>query len=58
MSKMSEMDMMVQEAVEMVEAGEYLSYAMRKVQAEWALDTEEYYAVYREANDRVYGAAA
>ena len=55
MSKMSEMDMMVQEAVSMVEAGEYLSYAMRKVQAEWALDQEEYYAVYREANARVYG---
>ena len=56
MSKMSEMDMMVQEAVDMVENhGEYLSYAMRKVQEEWALDQEEYFMVYREANDRVYG---
>jgi hypothetical protein len=56
MSKMSEIDMMVQQAVEMVEEdGTYLVAAMQAVKAEWALDIEEFDMVYREANYRVYG---
>jgi hypothetical protein len=56
MSKMSEIDMMVTEAVDMVEdKGVYLSSAMIIVAAEWALDGDEFDMVYREANARVYG---
>jgi hypothetical protein len=56
MSKMSEIDMMVQEAVEMVEnEGVYLSAAMPIIAAEWALDGDEFVAVYKEATYRVYG---
>jgi hypothetical protein len=56
MSKMSEMDMMVEETVEMVEEnGLYLSAAMPVTAAKWALDDEEFAMVYREANSRVYG---
>lgn len=52
---MSEMDMMVQEAVNMVENdGAYLTVAMNAVAADWALDDEEFARVYREANARVY----
>ena len=55
MSKMSEINMMVQEAVSYVEdQGMYLTVAMEIVAAEWALDSEEFAAVYREANARVY----
>lgn len=55
MSKMSEMDMMVQDAVDMVENdGMYLVQAMQRVKAMWALDQEEYYLVYEEATARVY----
>ena len=56
MSKMSEMDMMVQQAVEMVEEdGVYLVDAMDSVASEWALDDEEFRRVYREASHRVHG---
>ena len=56
MSKMSEMDMMVQQAVEMVEEeGVYLVDAMDSVASEWALDDEEFDRVYAEASHRVYG---
>ena len=56
MSKMSEMDIMVQETVDMVEEkGLYLSAAMPITAAKWALDDEEFAMVYRVANDRVYG---
>ena len=54
MSKMSEMDMMVQDAVDMVDAGEYLTVAMEYVLIKWALDVEEFAMVYRAANARVY----
>jgi len=55
MSKMSEIDMMVQDAVDMVEQeGVYLSAAMPIVAAEWALDGVEFLAVYAEANARIY----
>lgn len=55
MSKMSEIDMMVQEVVDMVEKdGVYLSSAMPIVAAEWALDSEEFEMVYREANAKIY----
>ena len=57
MSKMAEMDMMVQEAVDMVdtEVDMYLSTAMRIIKKRWALDDEEFDMVYAEANHRVYG---
>ena len=56
MSKMSEMDMMVQDAVEMVEStGDYLSEVMVVIKNRWALDSEETMMVWREANARVYG---
>lgn len=55
MSKMAEIDMMVQDAIEMVEHdGMYLMEAMEYVAKEWALDSEEFDIVYREANARVY----
>ena len=55
MSKMAEMDMMVQEVIDLVEEqGLYLSAAMPLVADEWALDSEEFDMVYREANARVY----
>ena len=56
MSKMSEIDMMVQDAVRLVEEnGMYLSAAMPLIAAEWALDTDEFEMVYSEANRRIYG---
>ena len=56
MSKMSEIDMMVQETIDMVETdGMYLSAAMPVTAAKWALDDEEFAMVYRAANARVYG---
>ena len=56
MSKMSELDMIVTEAVDMVEnEGVYLSSAMPIVAAEWALDSDEFDMVYAEASQRVYG---
>jgi hypothetical protein len=55
MSKMSEIDMMITDAVDMVENdGVYLSSAMIIVAAEWALDAAEFDMVYREASARVY----
>ena len=55
MSKMAEMDMMVQEVVELVEQnGLYLTEAMPMVSERWALDSEEYQMVYTEANYRIY----
>ena len=56
MSKMSEIDMMVQDVVEMVEdTGVYLIDAMPKVAKIWGLDEEEIDMVWSEANRRIYG---
>jgi len=56
MSKMSEIDMMVQDVVEMVEdTGCYLKDAMPKIKTIWGLDDDEFDMVYAEANHRIYG---
>ena len=56
MSKMSEIDMMVQEVVEMVEtAGMYVVEAVSFVKKEWALDNDETLMVWKEASHRVHG---
>lgn len=55
MSKMAEMDMMVQEVVEIVETeGTYLIDAVPRVAKEWGLDAEEIDMVWSEANRRIY----
>ena len=55
MGKMSEIDMMVQDAVDLVEEnGDYLTVAMEVVAIKWALDSEEFAMVYRIVNARVY----
>lgn len=55
MSKMSEIDLMVQEVVEYVKEnnGSVLVEAQR-VAREWALDAEEFGMVFDEAYTRVY----
>ena len=56
MSKMSEIDMMVQEVVEKVEtAGMYVVEAVSFVKKEWGLDNDETLMVWKEASHRVHG---
>ena len=54
-NKLSEIEMMVKDAIALVETGMYLADAMTIVKKEWALDARETIKVWKVASATVYG---
>jgi hypothetical protein len=58
MSKMSEIDMIVTEAMKIVDMGYYVKDAMRIVQDHYRMETDTYDYVYMMVTTNVYGNTA
>jgi hypothetical protein len=55
MSKFSEIDMIVTEAMKVIEIGYYVKDAMQIVQEQYHMDSAVYDYVYMTVTERVYG---